>query len=192
MPRDRCSPSRRAIEVSTGGTSIADETSRTHGHDREPDDRVADEQGAVASRSLQPAAWSAPTARPLASAPKAVATEPTRLYQAKMFVRRSLGVTSLSDACSIGRNGPTSLPDGLRTPSVAATRRTTKVVLPANTTPAAAMRSAPMTRVRRRPIRSAWVVSQEADDRVADEGQAEQQPDRARIEPGRRRGTGRG
>ena len=33
-----------------------------------------------------------------------------------MLVRRAAGVTSVSEACSIGRNGPTSLPDGLSTP----------------------------------------------------------------------------
>jgi hypothetical protein len=75
-----------------------------------------------------------------------------------MLVRRRLGVTSVSDACSIGRKGPTSLPDGLSTPSVAAISRTTKLVLPANTAPATAMSRAPTMRVRRRPIRSAFVV----------------------------------
>ena len=76
-----------------------------------------------------------------------------------MLVRRADGVTSVSDACSIGRNGPTSLPDGLSTPSVAATRRTRNPVPPANTAPAAAISNAPTMSVRRRPIRSAWVVS---------------------------------
>ena len=82
-----------------------------------------------------------------------------------MLVRRAVGVTSVREACSIGRNGPTSAPDGLITPIVAATSRIANEAGPANeppiakTAPAAAISSAPITRVRRRPIRSAWVVS---------------------------------
>src|SRR5690349_25123798 len=97
--------------------------------------------------SDQPAARSPLTTRPAMSAPTAVATEPVRLYQAYTFVRRSPGVTSVSDDCSIGRNGPTSAPEGLRTPIAAATSRTRNSVLPtasegaaAYTRPAAATR----------------------------------------------------
>jgi len=77
-----------------------------------------------ASTSDHPASRRKPTTSPAIRAPVAVATEPTRLYQAYVLVRRAAGVTSVSDACSIGRNGPTSAPDGLNTPIVAVTRST--------------------------------------------------------------------
>ena len=65
----------------------------------------------------------------------------------------------MSDACSTARNGPTSLPDGEMTPIVAATSSSSGSRATANTAPAATMRSEPAMSTRRRPMRSACVVS---------------------------------
>ena len=81
-PFDRCSPSRRAMEVSTGGTSTDGDTSRTIGTMASPATTYPTSTARNASRSAQPAASSAPTASPETSAPVAVAIDPTRLYQA--------------------------------------------------------------------------------------------------------------
>jgi hypothetical protein len=62
-------------------------------------------------------------------------------------------------ACSIERKGPTSLPLGLITPIVPATIKKNRFRVNAKARPAAAIRVAPMTSMRRRPIRSACVVS---------------------------------
>ena len=66
------------------------------------------------------------SARP-PSAPRAVANEPTRLYQANTSVRRSSVTMCESAACSTDRNGPTSFPLGLMTPMVAARSSSNKV-----------------------------------------------------------------
>src|SRR6266511_3005967 len=60
----------------------------------------------------------------------------------------------------MGRNGPTSLPLGLMTPIVPATTSTRKLRVSANATPAPAISEAPRMSMRRRPIRSACVLSQ--------------------------------
>src|SRR5690348_10984996 len=90
--------------------------------------------------------------------PAAVARAPAIVYQANVPVRAEGETTSESAACSTARNGPTSLPLGLITPMVAATRSAAKLCVAANTKPAAAMRTAPTSRVRRLPNRSARVV----------------------------------
>jgi hypothetical protein len=82
------------------------------------------------------------------------------LNQAKTPVRRRSGIVSESAACSTARNGPISLPLGLMTPIVAATTRTGSQLEPAKPTPAKAMRTDPTINTRRRPTRSACVVSQ--------------------------------
>jgi hypothetical protein len=87
-----------------------------------------------------------------------VAAEPTRLYQAKIAVRAWLGMTWDSAACSIARNGPTSLPLGLMTPIVAARMSRIRWCAKAKTIPAKSMRIAPRTSIFLRPIRSALVV----------------------------------
>ena len=113
---------------------------------------------AGAARSGRPAAaW---TMRPAVSVPAAVASVPASWYRVKRWVRRLSGTSWVSEACSTARNGPTSLPLGLMTPMVAATRSTAKTGVAAKARPAARTRSAPSARTRRRPIRSAWVVSQ--------------------------------
>ncbi len=66
----------------------------------------------------------------------------------------------LSAACSTARNGPTSFPVGLMTPTVAARMRSGTQLVATNATPATTIRREPATRTRRRPIRSAFVVSQ--------------------------------
>ena len=105
---------------------------------------------------------------PAKRAPIAVATEPASVYQANTSVLERLGTTCESAACSIDRNGPTSLPLGLITPIVPATIRSTRLAVQANATPAAAIRVAPTISIRRRPIRSARVVKLERDHRIAD------------------------
>ena len=92
------------------------------------------------------------------SEPAAVASEPASVYQANTVVLESRGTTWASAACSIGKNGPTSLPLGLITPIVPATTRSRKSRVQANVTPAATMRIAPTINMRRRPSRSARVV----------------------------------
>ena len=95
---------------------------------------------------------------PAASDPQAVATDPTTWYRANSEVRPRASTSCESEACSMARNGPTSLPLGLSTPSVAATSRTGNAVLPANTIPAPTISSDPRNSVRLRPNRSARVV----------------------------------
>ena len=90
----------------------------------------------------------------------AVATYPTRLYQANVAVRRVSGIVCDNAACSTARNGPTSFPVGERTPIVAARMSSGTQSVSTKATPATTIRMAPATRTRRRPIRSAWVVSQ--------------------------------
>ena len=112
-----------------------------------------------ASTLDQPASLRTCTAPPAARAPSAPASWPQRLYQAKTEVRRASGVVCANEDCSTARNGPTSLPDGLITPNVAATSRIQNTSLVANTRPAAAIRPPPTMSTRLRPIRSACVVS---------------------------------
>jgi len=59
----------------------------------------------------------------------------------------------------IDRNGPTSLPLGLMTPMVPASARIQRLPVDAKTSPAATIRIAPAISMRRRPMRSARVVS---------------------------------
>ena len=65
-----------------------------------------------------------------------------------------------SAACSMARKGPTSFPAGLMIPTVAARRSTQNDVVAAKRRPAATIMAAPRSSIRRRPIRSAWVVIQ--------------------------------
>ncbi len=80
------------------------------------------------------------------------------MYQAKTPVRRCSGSTWESAACSMARKGPTSLPEGLMTPKVAASTSTVKSPLRAKGMPAASMRAAPTISIFLRPRRSAWRV----------------------------------
>lgn len=91
--------------------------------------------------------------------PVAVATAPIKVYRANISVRFRSGTTCDRAACSMDRNGPTSLPLGLVTPIVPATNSRSRLLVTANVTPAAAISTAPGMRVRRRPNRSARVVS---------------------------------
>ena len=89
-----------------------------------------------------------------------MAKEPASAYQEKTCVRRSPGTACASAACSMARNGPTSLPAGLMIPMVAAKRSTQKDVVAAKRIPARTIMAAPRSSILRRPIRSAWVVIQ--------------------------------
>src|SRR5258708_32858403 len=95
---------------------------------------------------------------PPQSDPIAVANEPVKVYQANAEVLVEAETTCASAACSIDRNGPTSLPLGLTTPIVPAMTRNKKLFVKAKARPAPAMRKDPITSILRRPIRSAWVV----------------------------------
>src|SRR5258708_10936954 len=90
--------------------------------------------------------------------PMAVANEPVKVYQANAVVRVEDGTTCERAACSIDRNGPTSLPLGLKTPMVPAITRNKKLLVQAKARPAPAIRKDPRMSIRLRPIRSAWVV----------------------------------
>ena len=96
---------------------------------------------------------------PPASAPRAVATDPVSVYHANTAVLVRSVTTCESAACSIDRNGPTSPPLGLITPIVPARRSSHQFPVDAKTRPAAVISVAPMISIRRRPIRSARVVS---------------------------------
>ncbi|HEY5158343.1 MAG TPA: hypothetical protein VII93_10325, partial [Anaerolineales bacterium] len=96
---------------------------------------------------------------PPVSAPRAVANEPNRLYQANVYVRRESGTSWVSPACSIDKKGPISLPLGLITPIIAAIMRITGFLVTMKTMPEAIINNAPSNKVRRRPNRSAEVVS---------------------------------
>src|SRR3990172_8031142 len=96
--------------------------------------------------------------RPLASAPRAAANEPTRLYRVNKRVRWESGTIWERAACSMERNGPTSFPPGLRTPTKAAAPISHRLSVEASTTPAKTISSALTKSMRRRPIRSADVV----------------------------------
>src|SRR5882757_3661993 len=63
--------------------------------------------------------------------PMAVANEPVKVYQANAVVRVEDGTTCERAACSIDRNGPTSLPLGLKTPMVPAITRNKKLLVQA-------------------------------------------------------------
>ena len=102
-----------------------------------------------------PEAWRAWAVHPPARAPKAVAKAPVRRYQANAPVRLPSGNTWDRAACSMARKGPTSLPEGLMTPKVAASTRTVKSRLRAKGPPAATMSAAPRMSMRLRPRRSA-------------------------------------
>ncbi len=95
---------------------------------------------------------------PPQSDPMAVANEPVNVYQANAVVLVEAETTCASAACSIDRNGPTSLPLGLTTPIVPAITRNKKLLVQAKARPAPAIRKDPTMSIRRRPIRSAWVV----------------------------------
>ena len=82
------------------------------------------------------------------------------MYQANTRVRARSATICDSAACSTARNGPTSLPLGLITPIVAVSTRTQKSGVTTKTTPARTISPAPTRSVRRRPMRSACVVSQ--------------------------------
>src|SRR3989304_6303220 len=96
--------------------------------------------------------------RPLASAPRAAANEPTRLYRVNTRVRWESGTIWERAACSMERNGPTSFPLGLTTPPKAAAPISHRLSVEASTTPAKTISSALTRSMRRRPIRSADVV----------------------------------
>ena len=87
-----------------------------------------------------------------------MAKEPASAYQEKTRVRSSAGSVWASAACSMARNGPTSLPAGLMIPMVAARSSTQNEVVAAKRTPATIIMAAPRSSILRRPIRSAWVV----------------------------------
>ena len=74
---------------------------------------------------------------PAASAPSAVASDPASVYQANTSVLVRSVTTCESAACSIDRNGPTSLPLGLMTPMVPASTRSQRLPVDAKTSPAA-------------------------------------------------------
>jgi len=90
--------------------------------------------------------------------PMAVANDPVNAYQANAVVLAEDETTCASAACSIDRNGPTSLPLGLTTQIVPAITRNKKLLVQAKATPAPAIRKDPIMSIRLRPIRSAWVV----------------------------------
>src|SRR6266702_8960177 len=72
--------------------------------------------------------------------PMAVANEPVKVYQANAVVLVEAETTCASAACSIDRNGPTSLPLGLTTPIVPAMTRNKKLFVKPKARPAPAMR----------------------------------------------------
>jgi hypothetical protein len=68
----------------------------------------------------QPCGWGANKAiKALSAIPS---QQRTRLYQANVLVRDRSGMSWVSEACSMDRNGPTSFPLGLMMPTVAASR----------------------------------------------------------------------
>src|SRR5260370_23890593 len=95
---------------------------------------------------------------PPQSDPMAVANDPVNVYQANAVVLVEDETTCASAACSINRNGPTSLPLGLTTPIVPAITRNKKLLVQAKAKPAPAIRKDPMKSILRRPIRSACNV----------------------------------
>jgi len=96
--------------------------------------------------------WTMP---PPARDPNEIANAPTRLYQAKTFVRFSSDIICERAACSIDRNGPTSLPVGLMTPIIAAINNKKKLLVELKTTPARIINPDPIISIRRLPILSA-------------------------------------
>ena len=96
---------------------------------------------------------------------------------------RPRGSTScVSDACSTARNGPTSLPLGLMTPSVAATSSTGNTVEVANTRPAPSISSG-ADEQRAASAEAVGASRQEQRDRgVAEQGEGEQQADLVPVE----------
>src|SRR5208337_1792676 len=114
--------------------------------------------GRYTSAPVIPARRNSRQAKPPTSAPIAAVREPTRLYQAKTAIRLSSGTVCESAACSIERNGPTSLSAGLSTPIVATTTSRTKLPVVASTPPTSAINRAPRINIRLRPMRSAAVV----------------------------------
>ena len=123
---------------------------------------------------------------PPASEPTAVATEPTRLYQAKTCVRRSPGTACDRAACSMARKGPTSYPLGLMTPIVAAARRTTNRSVPMKTRPAPSSSSDPSGQHRRRPIPVGVGAHPERDGGIADQRERQEQADPPLVQAQRR------
>src|ERR1700756_2096728 len=78
--------------------------------------------------------------RPPQSDPMAVANEPVKVYQANAVVLFEAETTWASAACSMNKNGPTSLPLGLITPTVPATTRKKKFRVITKASPAPAIR----------------------------------------------------
>ena len=86
----------------------------------------------------------------------------------------------------MARNGPTSLPVGEMTPIAPATMSSGSQLVNAKTTPPTTISSAPATSTRRRPSRSALVVSHSEMIVSPIERQGQDDPDGQRVQPGRR------
>src|ERR1700692_173353 len=80
--------------------------------------------------------------------PMAVANDPVSVYQANAVVLVEAETTCASAACSIDKNGPTSLPLGLTTPIVPAMTRNKKLLVKAKARPAPAISMDPMMSIR--------------------------------------------
>jgi len=90
--------------------------------------------------------------------PAALAKQPIKLYQARIWVLWSLGNSCVMAACSMAKKGPTSLPLGLMTPTVAAKVRTIPFELVAKQMPEKNLSAAPIFSIFRLPNRSAVAV----------------------------------
>jgi hypothetical protein len=91
--------------------------------------------------------------------PNAPTPWPKTLYAENPLVRSRSEVVRGSIACSIERNGPTSLPDVLIEPMSTPATSQMRLLVVAKIAPLAAMPAAPMTSTRRRPMRSAMPAS---------------------------------
>ena len=166
---------------------------REHERHRDADDGVADDHDAVGVRRRGPGVErrlrdDARGERPAAP------SRPTRRPGTARTARsgRRASTSCESDACSMARNGPTSLPLGLSTPSVAATSSTGNAVLPANTMPGADHQQRPEEQ---RPPAAEPVGArrqQQRDRGVAEQRQGEEQADLGRRRSRSPRGTARG
>ena len=176
-----------SVETVAGGASMRGVESPEAGDHQDPDDRVADDDRAVGVERRGPA-----VDQGLADQPGAERTG-RRRHVADDVVpgerRRPAAVRdglASSAACSMARNGPTSLPVGEMTPIAPARMSSGTQLVNAKTTPGDDHQPgtrdqdpapAESVRVRRQPQR---------DEGVADEREGQDEADRQGVQPGRR------
>jgi hypothetical protein len=158
MPKKRFSVVGKADASLEECTSAADDSRKNKPAKRTPKTAYRTTTTRYAATGANVVFCRAPVIAPAKSAPVAVATEPASVYQANTSVLERSRTTCASTACSIGRNGPTSLPLGLITPIVPAMIKNTRLWVHVKASLAAAIRMAPTISMRRLPTRSARVV----------------------------------